>query len=252
MNGARSLHELSTQASLYIPIKESPANVPPYLALDRQSEWHNSANVASAMESITLPSRLRHHHDTICTLDRMEATLDTNGAQKIARLQCSINVKADADWDDRNPEWERLQSRDARLSSSRKNIANPTDGLKRVGMNSPNAGLPDFDLDFLPWNSLNYKGKTLKTAHTFGYVEIDRGGSAPNEVGNTAVDEREEEKGLGRKRRRLAELPNMERLVSDASCPFPFAFLLREKHLDNTCSCCHLRVSSENALGLRV
>lgn len=84
MNVAKSIYAISPQVSLYTPIMDPPHTLPTYLNIDRQSEWYTSALITSAMESATLPSRLRQYHD-------IEAALAGNdGTHKIFELKASI------------------------------------------------------------------------------------------------------------------------------------------------------------------
>lgn len=61
-----------------------PHRLPDYLNVDRQSEWQTSAVISSAVETVTLPSRLRPYHD-------FEASLaGSHGTHKILELQSTI------------------------------------------------------------------------------------------------------------------------------------------------------------------
>ncbi|KAJ5409232.1 uncharacterized protein N7487_003591 [Penicillium crustosum] len=84
-NKARSLCSISPLASLYSPIIDVPHNLPGYLNVDRQSEWQKTALLASAIETVTLPSRLRPYQ-------HFEASLaGEDGTHIIFELQSSIN-----------------------------------------------------------------------------------------------------------------------------------------------------------------
>jgi hypothetical protein len=84
-NKARSLYSISPQASLYAPIIDLPHKLPTYLNVDRQSEWQKTALIASAIETVTLPSRLRPYQ-------HFEASLaGEDGTRTIFELQTSIN-----------------------------------------------------------------------------------------------------------------------------------------------------------------
>lgn len=85
VNKAKSLYSISPQASLYVPIVDIPSRLPSYVNVDRKSRWQTSALISSALETITLPSRLRPYHD-------FEASLaGDDGRHTIYELQCSIN-----------------------------------------------------------------------------------------------------------------------------------------------------------------
>ncbi|KAJ5578683.1 uncharacterized protein N7459_007647 [Penicillium hispanicum] len=86
-NKAKSLYSISPQSTLYVPIVDIPQKLPGYLHVDRQSEWQSSALISSALETVTLPSRLRPYHD-------FEASLaGDDGRQNIFELQSTINPK---------------------------------------------------------------------------------------------------------------------------------------------------------------
>jgi len=153
---------------------------------------------------MTLPSRLKPIDGQQSMLSQMEAALNTNGHQKIAKLQCSI----------RYPETARrgyapsggVATRDRRLATTEQDIANTTDVPKEDGTERPDAGLPAFDMDLLPGETASH-GIKVRKRHTFGQVETFRGDPSARE------SQDEDEQGLVRKRRRIAGLPNTETLV---------------------------------------
>ncbi|KAK3356990.1 tubulin domain-containing protein [Lasiosphaeria hispida] len=87
-NKARAITEMYKQASVVIPLA-LPASLPRSIVLDRTSYWHTSALLASAIESITLPSRLKDPANRD-TLSNMADTLNTMGKQNVAGLQMSV------------------------------------------------------------------------------------------------------------------------------------------------------------------
>ena len=89
VNTAWSLHDISEQASVYIPVSNSPLKTPPYLSMDLSSQWHTSAIQAVAFESMTLPSRLRSSNGQRGTLQDMEEAFNSGGKRKIAKLEFS-------------------------------------------------------------------------------------------------------------------------------------------------------------------
>jgi len=89
-NSARSINDISPQASVYVPILNNPRLLPRYLSADSLSEWHFSALISSAVESVTLPTRLRPYEG-----------LDTwlpgeGGPHKIFHLQATIPFNKDS------------------------------------------------------------------------------------------------------------------------------------------------------------
>lgn len=87
-NKARALTELYKHASIVVPLAV-PQRLPSNLQLDLSSRWHTSALLASVVETITLPSRLKDaaNRDTLGTIADM---LNTMGRQSIASLQMSF------------------------------------------------------------------------------------------------------------------------------------------------------------------
>ncbi|KAL2271542.1 hypothetical protein VTJ83DRAFT_913 [Remersonia thermophila] len=92
-NKARSLTEFYKHASIVIPLSLPDArdlvtssSSPSRVHLDATSAWHTSALLAAAVESATLPSRLRDplRRDT---LGNMADLLNTMGKQRVAGLQ---------------------------------------------------------------------------------------------------------------------------------------------------------------------
>ena len=75
---------------MYIPMSIPSTQLPQYVHLDRCSQWHTSALLSIALESITLPTRLRHDVAKRGFINDLEAALNVNGNQRIAQLQCSV------------------------------------------------------------------------------------------------------------------------------------------------------------------
>lgn len=85
VNKAKSLYSISPQSNIYVPIVDVPQRLPDYLHVDRQSEWYTTALISSALETVTLPSRLRPYHD-------FEASLTgDDGRHNIFELQSTLN-----------------------------------------------------------------------------------------------------------------------------------------------------------------
>jgi hypothetical protein len=87
-NKAKTLTEMYKHASLIVPIT-LPRPLGSRVSLDAASRWHTSALVASAVESVTLPARLRNglNNDTFAG---MAGILNQLGKQSIASLHMSI------------------------------------------------------------------------------------------------------------------------------------------------------------------
>ncbi|KAF3770246.1 hypothetical protein M406DRAFT_36446, partial [Cryphonectria parasitica EP155] len=93
VNKAKSLAELYKQASLLVPVS-LPSTQPPrlrnMLSLDASSPWHASALLSAAIETATLPSRLKDtaSRDALGTISDM---LNVHGKQNVANLQMSFS-----------------------------------------------------------------------------------------------------------------------------------------------------------------
>ncbi|KAL9117326.1 MAG: hypothetical protein Q9187_006140, partial [Circinaria calcarea] len=202
INAARTLHDISAHASMYIPLAMTPRHLPSYVCLDRSSHWHTSALLATAIESVTLPSRMRNDDQKRRTFNDLEAALNVNGNQRIARLQCSIL----------DPE-ELARQRRTRLRAAQKDQRAP--GAERSNvpvaedeLQAGDAGAEDLDIDFFPGepqSMSSYGRKTAKAAHIFGQIDSYRGNFEEPDR------DHEEDEGYARKRRRIAGLPMVER-----------------------------------------
>lgn len=68
-----------------MPLVDIPQKLPGQITVDRHSEWQRSALLSTAVESVTLPSRLRPYHD-------FEASLaGDDGRHNIYELQSTLN-----------------------------------------------------------------------------------------------------------------------------------------------------------------
>ncbi|KAJ5204952.1 uncharacterized protein N7498_005831 [Penicillium cinerascens] len=84
-NKAKSIYSISPQSNLYVPIMDLPPKLPSYLQVDRRSHWQTTALISSAVETVTLPSRLRPYHD-------FESSLTgDDGTHNIYELQTTLN-----------------------------------------------------------------------------------------------------------------------------------------------------------------
>lgn len=90
-NIARSISEIVPETTLYTPITFPSRGLPSYFTLDQSSNWHVSALFSLAVESVTLPSRLKERNGSRQTLEQLEYLINTNGHQNIAKLRMSIN-----------------------------------------------------------------------------------------------------------------------------------------------------------------
>lgn len=169
--------------------------LPSYVMLDPRSQWHISGLFSTALESMTLPSRLKVQRET---LDQLASALNVNGNQNIAKLRMSIDQTASLNGHHRPGRLEvRTESRDARVPSQGPgDSGNPILGEEDLSI---------FDMDFFPSESVDYsrrQSRSVKIPHVFGQAETYRG-----EMKTGDEETNEEDEGPERARRRAAGLP---------------------------------------------
>ena len=179
---------------MYIPMSIPPSSLPRYISLNRSSQWHTSALLSTAIETMTLPSRLRPGERKGGNLIQMEAALNVNGNQRVAKLQCSI-----PDDEDTKSGVVEASTKDYRLPQLDAGQTLFDEG----DLQMTNATL---DMDFFCTDLKSSHLKTVRQEHVFGQVDVYREGSESR-------DELGEEEGYSRKRIRLANLPICEKFV---------------------------------------
>lgn len=178
-------------ASLIVPIT-LPRPLGSHVSLDSSSRWHTSALVASALESVTLPSRLRSglNNDTFAG---MAGLLNQLGKQSIASLQMSIaKQKAPATSGDSRVR----QGNQRTYDDDREDNEEDSKGLH-------------LDLDFTPSDQLD-PGRAQNGVHQpriFSQLVTIRGSAAEDEA---ELDPAEEQERL---RRRNPNAPVTKRYV---------------------------------------
>ncbi|MCJ1479093.1 mtDNA inheritance, partitioning of the mitochondrial organelle [Lambiella insularis] len=206
-NAARTLHDISTHASLYIPISKIPQNLPKYVSLDRTSAWHTSAVLMTAIESMTLPCRIRGEDEKRTAFHDFEAALNTNSNQHIAQLGLSVLSPMVG-----TTRGNKLATGDPRVLNAR--IAHVL--LEEDGLGIDSDSTSKHDLELFPGLTSGTESDRVgprKAAHTFGQVDSHRGVS----VDDTARPVPEDDE-YGRKRRRIGNMPLVKRYRS--SLPF--------------------------------
>ncbi len=205
LNAAKTIQELSVHSSMYIPLSLPAAQLPRYVQLDRSSQWHVTALLSAALESMTLPSRTRPGGQKRGLLGDLEAALNVNGNQRIAELQCSIIVDPMGELPRGLPIH---GSEDGRVPSNIQHTMIEEDGLEAVQTGFDiNLSSSDRTTSAPPAN------KQRALDHVFGAVEEVRG-KGKEEAQKEQLDEDEE--SYAQKRRRFAGLPVVERFVNIA------------------------------------
>lgn len=194
-NTARSFSEIAPQASIFVPATVPAGRLPSYIHLDPTSEWHKSALILTAWESLTLPSRLRLSSYARETLNQLENTLNINGNQNIARLQLSLPEKGTADRDI-NSAFPSAHN-DRRTTSS-------NDHAQEDEYGDADVSNIIYDVDFFNNDDVGQhrRRKSFNRNHVFGRAQNLRAGIFEEEIEGHGTDDL----GHERARRRAAGL----------------------------------------------
>jgi len=217
---------------MYIPLSIPPTRLPRYLNLDRDSQWHTSALLSMALESMTLPSRLRSDQSKRGLLGDIESTLNVNGNQRIASLQCSLLNHTQSHGRDATS----IQgSNDQRVPGS-----NTRNLLGEDDLQEANAffdmGLSSGEATSSAITATHDRAKE----HTFARAETIRDDATREPEADSEQD------GLARKRRRLAGAPIVERLVKCLMVAFCIDDMGTSGPQKNPCSipCMHVQLTA--------
>ena len=197
------MHDISSHASLYFPISSTLSRLPEYVSFERTSQWHTSALLSVALESVTLPTRLRAGESKNTTFSDMEAALNVNGNQRIAQLQCTVLNPNDSQ--NEHEEQRDISQHDDRMQGV--TMRHVLHGEDEVDQDSAN--MQDLDINLFPEDrpaGTIQNGRSHKGDRVFGQIETFRGrGQIVNQSSDT------EGEGYARKRRRIAGLTLVER-----------------------------------------
>ena len=164
--------EAYKQSSLVVPIAMPQRPLPPYISLDSSSQWHTSALLATALESVTLPSRLKNNanRDTLGTTTEL---LNVMGKQSIASLQLSVQ----------KPETDKPDGQ----------VQGRGDSNKVQAAEDQVAEWTQLDVNFTPPDELAFgRGRQArnKKARLFGQTLVDRGSDFDSEpAGSVDMEE---------------------------------------------------------------
>jgi hypothetical protein len=170
VNSARSLNVLAEQSSVYIPMSNNPVKLPSYLSLDSTSPWHIGAMQSIAMESMTIPSRLRSSRET---LQGLEETVNSTGKRRIAKLEMSV-----ADPDVLSEKSSDHIDRAEKVGS----LILPQDSEEI------NDRMTSFDMEFFTKDYRVANTRRHKKEHIFGRAETSRGDWNVSEDGGKISD----------------------------------------------------------------
>ncbi|KAK4545231.1 hypothetical protein LTR36_003411 [Oleoguttula mirabilis] len=188
LNTAQSLSALHSSASMHLPITSVPARLPGYVEMDGASAWHTSALQAAAVESVTLPTRLRRAEAGRATFGDLETTLSNDGNRRLAALGLTASVAEDLEEQGQQVNGHE----DSRM----------TNGYTNGRGDEHEQPANKLDIDFFPdIASSSRAGRTSeRRTHTFSTVESLRGPwKSPDDIADTNADSRD--------RRRFADGP---------------------------------------------
>jgi len=180
---------------MYIPLTTLPDVLPPYVHLNGSSKWHTSALQLLALESMTLPTRLRAGQQGRSSFTDIETLLSNDGNRRIAQLNMSIKDPS---------ELEGEADGNAGQHDSRMN--NFTNGNHR----HDDSNTKDLDIDMQPKtaNLTGERGNDHRRTHVFSQLQSLRGKWKSNlEIEDTNLASRD----------RFGHGPRIERYVSHDS-----------------------------------
>ena len=206
INAATTINEMARNASLYVPLSIPAIQLPHYVHLNRDSQWHISALLSTALESMTLPSRLRPDQQRRGLLGDIEAGLNVNGNQSIAQLQCTILA----------PDTEAAGPVNGYGRHDDRAPSNTVHAMVGEGDGDMITSQLDMNLSTGDRGSSSYASQHDTSEHIFGAVENMRG--KRQQADDQKLDE--DEITYVRKRRRLAGWSVVERFVARQSLLF--------------------------------
>jgi hypothetical protein len=148
---------MAEQSSVCIPLSSGPIKVPSYLQMDLTSPWNVGALQSVALDTITLPSRLRAGRST---LQQLEEIINSTGQRRLAKLELSV---ADPDVLSARPPSNVAHAEKVRSSVSTERSDDVDDDQI------------DFDMDLFTKEYRASPVNPAKREHIFGRLEVDRG-----------------------------------------------------------------------------
>ena len=161
-NVAQSIYQISSQASMYIPLTTLPDVLPSYVNLNASSKWHTSALQLLALESMTLPTRLRSGQQGRSSFADIETLLSNDGNRRVAQLNMSIKDPAELDGEANG----HAAQHDSRMN-----------GYTNGSHGHDDAETKDLDIDMQPktTNLTGERGPNRSRTHVFSQLQSLRG-----------------------------------------------------------------------------
>ncbi|KAI4813493.1 tubulin nucleotide-binding domain-like protein, partial [Aureobasidium sp. EXF-8846] len=161
-NVAQSIYQISSQASMYVPLTTLPDVLPSYVNLNASSKWHTSALQLLALESMTLPTRLRSGQQGRSSFTDIETLLSHDGNRRVAQLNMSIKDPAELDGEANG----HTTQYDARMN-----------GFTNGNHGHDDAETKDLDIDMQPKtvNLTGERGPSGSRTHVFSQLQSLRG-----------------------------------------------------------------------------
>ena len=203
---------MSDLSSAYVPVISPPESVPDFIDLDRASEWDTTALLVAAVETMTLPARLRGPPELHRSLADLEAVLNVNGNQKVHQLQCKIGS-------DNDPPNLLPANGQTQITASQRMDRSDHEHDPRASNSTKSSSPTYFDVDFSVDGM--EKAQPAKYTHIFGQVEVGRGADLRQKNDSPT----QEQDIAGRQARRFGSEPFVERSV----CPVPLLLLSTER-----------------------
>lgn len=174
-NVAKSVSEIAPESTLFIPVTLPSEALPSYVTLERKSNWHVSALLSVAVESMTLLSRLRQNNLYQENLDQLQCLINTNGRQNIAKLRMSI------DQDSSHHDDVTLEPKISEYSRETRFL--PTKKSPYISAMESKSNVEVFDMDFFPTKiGEQVTRRPLKKLHVFSQYEIHRKNSPSQDI----------------------------------------------------------------------
>ena len=172
------------ESSLIVPLRV-PNSLPPYVHLNLSSAWHRSALLATAVETASLPSRLKAISTSQPrTFSYLMDTLNPQGNHPVATVELSAHPRNLSGSSNGAPQAEQ-HTNGRGLRGSPEEVVDPDAAL---------------DMNLTTWaEEAQDRGRRARSAHveTFGQFVVSREATESARLGpNRAYSEQSEVKGL--------------------------------------------------------